>query len=255
MSATDQTWNARQYADNARFVTDLGMPVVDLLAPKAGERILDLGCGDGIITQRLMDLGCECVGVDASPDMVRAAAALGVDARLMDARALPFEREFDAVFSNAALHWMGPPRKIIESVWNALRPGGRFVGECGGRGNVAVIRSALTSAITERGGDAGTLNPWYFAGDDEYHELLTATGFSISSLALFPRPTPLPGTLVDWLLTFGQPFIAAVSIGDRDAFLEEVQSKCERALRGADGRWTADYVRLRWAAVKPGTAR
>src|SRR5262245_26420833 len=135
--STHQSWDARQYAERARFVSDLGMPLVDVLAPRPGERILDIGCGDGILTRKLVDLGCEVVGVDGSPDMVRAAAALGLDARVMDGRALTFHEEFDAVFSNAALHWMGPPTPVFQGVWKALRPGGRFAGECGGHGNVA----------------------------------------------------------------------------------------------------------------------
>ena len=146
-----QSWNARQYADNARFVTDLGMPVVELLAPRPGERILDLGCGDGPLTAKLAALGCSVVGVDGSPAMVAAARALGLDARVMDGQALSFDGEFDAVFSNAALHWMKRGEAVIEGVWRALKPGGRFVGEFGGRDNVGAIVAALNAASARRG--------------------------------------------------------------------------------------------------------
>src|SRR6266705_5788747 len=127
--STTQTWDANRYSENARFVSDLGMPVVELLAPRAGERILDLGCGDGSLTTKLVELGCQVVGVDASPAMVAAAQALGLDARVMDGQSLPFAQEFDAVFSNAALHWMPQVDTVIAGVWRSLKPGGRFVGE------------------------------------------------------------------------------------------------------------------------------
>src|SRR5579862_761228 len=123
----DQTWNPQDYDQNARFVTDLGMGVVELLAPKSGERILDLGCGDGVLTKKLLDFGCQVVGVDASPEFIVAARTLGLDARLMDGQALTFNGEFDAVFSNAALHWMKQLEKVIDGVFRALKPGGRFV--------------------------------------------------------------------------------------------------------------------------------
>src|SRR5947208_16977670 len=130
-----QTWSPEQYAQQARFVSDLGMPVVELLAPRAGERILDVGCGDGSLTKKLVELGCQVVGVDASPAMVAAAQAVGLDARVMDGQSLPFEQEFDAVFSNAALHWMPRSEVVIAGVWRSRKPGGRFVGECGSAGN------------------------------------------------------------------------------------------------------------------------
>ena len=127
------------------------MPVVDLLAPRPGERILDLGCGDGALTEKLAAAGCDVVGADASAELVKAARARGLDARLMNGEALDFDGEFDAVFSNAALHWMLRPDAVIDGVYRALKPGGRFVGEFGGAGNVATIASALEAALDRRG--------------------------------------------------------------------------------------------------------
>jgi trans-aconitate methyltransferase len=124
-----QQWDPKQYAEHARFVSELGMPVVELLSPQPGERILDLGCGDGILTIKLGERGCEVVGVDSSPAMVAAARSLGANAHVIDGHRLPFVGEFDAVFSNAALHWMRHPEEVISSVWRALKPSGRFVGE------------------------------------------------------------------------------------------------------------------------------
>jgi len=244
-----QSWDARQYADRARFVSDLGQPVVELLAPVPGERILDLGCGDGVLTKRLLDLGCEVVGVDASEDMVRAAREIGVDARVVNAGALPFVGEFDAVFSNAALHWMGPPEPIVRGVTRALRPGGRFVGECGGRGNVAVVIAALRAALMARGVDFDRVNPWYYADVEEYRDIFDRLGWRILSLELFDRPTLLPGSLADWLETFAGLFLGSVPPADRSTLLDEISARCAPALRDAAGRWTLDYVRLRFAAT------
>lgn len=252
MAVTEnQTWNPDQYADKARFVSDLGMPVVELLAPLAGERILDLGCGDGPLTKKLVDLGCSVVGVDASPQMIEASNKLGLDARVMDGHALNFDSEFDAVFTNAALHWMKQPDQVIAGVWRALKPGGRFVGECGGSGNVATIVKALETALARRGIDAAPFNPWYFASDAEYRNKLEAQGFIVNSIALIPRPTPLPGNITGWLETFAQSFTAALSISERAAMLQEVADLCRPKLCDPEGNWVADYVRLRFSAVKP----
>lgn len=132
-----QSWDPERYAPNARFVSGFGLPLLELLRPKARERNLDLGCGDGVLTERLAAIGCEMIGVDSSPEQVAAARARGLDARLADGQTLAFEREFDGVFSNAALHWMPRTDDVIAGVWRALKPGGRFVAECGGAGNIA----------------------------------------------------------------------------------------------------------------------
>ena len=243
-----QVWRADQYATNARFVSDLGLPVVQLLDPKPGERILDLGCGDGALTRRLVDLGCRVVGVDAGADMVAAARAAGIDARVVDGHDLRFRAEFDAVFSNAALHWMKEPHRVVAGVRAALVPSGRFVGEFGGRGNVATILGALDAALARRGIDAATLSPFWFPDVDEYRGLLEAHGFAVQALDLFPRPTPLPGSLVAWLETFAQPFGSVLPADERPALLAEVAEACRPALCDSAGRWQADYVRLRFAA-------
>ena len=164
-----QSWNPDAYAASARFVTDLGLPVLELLAPRPGERILDLGCGDGPLTARLAAMGCDVVGVDGSAAMVAAARQLGLDARVADGQALDFDAEFDAVFSNAALHWMKRGADVIDGVWRALRPGGRFVGEFGGRDNVATINAALNAARARRG--LAILSPWFNPDAEEYTAL------------------------------------------------------------------------------------
>lgn len=248
-SSDSQHWNPAHYAENARFVSDLGMPVIDLLSPRPGERILDLGCGDGALSLRLMELGCTVVGVDASPEMVGAAKSLGLDARIMDGQALHFAGEFDAVFSNAALHWMKDPRAVLSGVWRALRPGGRFVGEFGGHGNVASIVAALDSALAARGVTATC--PWFFPRPEEYRTLLEASGFAVADLDLIPRPTLLPGDIGGWLDTFAQPYLRHVPEGERPGLVADVVAALRDRLCDANGDWRADYVRLRFRAMKP----
>ena len=246
-----QSWDPDRYARVARFVADLGMPVVDLLAPKAGERILDLGCGDGALTKKLADMGVLVVGVDSSAEQIAVAQRLGLDARVVDGENLHLPPAFDAVFSNAALHWMKKPDAVIAGVWRALKPGGRFVGEMGGAGNVAACRAALTAAVARRGIDPAPLNPWYFPTAEEYAGKLRAAGFTVRHIELFPRPTPLPTRLADWFDTFGEAFLAAVPPAERAAVKAEAEAAAAPMLKKPDGSWFADYVRLRFAAVKP----
>jgi trans-aconitate methyltransferase len=245
-------WSAAGYAANARFVADLGTDVLALLAPRAGERILDLGCGDGALTVKLVAAGASVVGVDGAPDMVRAASALGLDARVVDGQRLEFGPEFDAVFSNAALHWMPDGAAVIAGVFRALKPGGRFVGEFGGHGNIAAIVTALNAAMTARGLDAGKLRRWYPTAE-RYAAMLRDGGFDVQSAAIIPRPTPLPTGIEGWLATFAAPLLPDLPVLDRAALMEEVASLLAPALRTDTGEWIADYVRLRFRATKPAT--
>jgi trans-aconitate methyltransferase len=246
-----QTWDPATYARNARFVSDLGAAVLALLAPRAGERILDLGCGDGVLTKQLVGRGCDVVGIDSSPEQIAAARALGLSAHVMSGDALPFREEFDAVFSNAVLHWIKDADPMIAAVYRALRRGGRFVAECGGHGCVDTVRTALVRALEQRGIDGETRVPWYFPAPEDYAARLARAGFRVDSIALIPRPTPLPGDIVAWLETFAQSFFAGMSAAERTEYLQEVRAALEPDLRDANGIWVADYVRLRFAATRP----
>lgn len=246
-----QTWDPYKYAQNARFVADLGAPLIDLLAPRAGDRVMDLGCGDGALTLKLIERGCVVMGIDSSRPQVDAARRHGIEAVVMDARRLDFNPYFNAVFSNAALHWVKDADAVLRGVHKALRPGGRFVAEFGGHGCVARVREGIGRALARRGLDIETLNPWYFPTAEEYGNKLLEHGFEVEHLVHFKRPTPLPGELKGWLDTFALTFTNALPEEDRSAFLDEVQEDCRPDLRDAEGKWTADYTRLRFVARKP----
>ena len=196
-----QDWKAERYAQHAHFVPALGAPVLELLKPQPGERVLDLGCGDGVLTEKIASSGAIVVGVDAAPDMIAAARKRGLDARVMEGGRLQFSAEFEAVFSNAALHWMKQDRDaVIAGAYRALKPGGRFVAEMGGHGCVAAITIALI-AVLERHEikDGAATIPWYFPTVDDYRARLERAGFKVDYIELIPRPTPLPTNMAGWL--------------------------------------------------------
>ncbi|CAN5843493.1 class I SAM-dependent methyltransferase [soil metagenome] len=242
-------WSPERYGEHARFVSDLGMSVVDLLAPRPGERILDLGCGDGALTLHIVAAGSTVVGVDSSPDMVAAARARGLDARVESGTALPYAAAFDAVFSNAALHWMLDLERVIVEVHRSLVAGGRFVGEFGAHGNVATIVEALHTALDRRG--ISVASPWRFPHPAEFEALLRASGFDVGAVSSFPRPAALPGDVGAWLETLAGPYLVAVPRPERASFVAEVVDALRPDLCDDAGGWSADYVRLRFSATKP----
>lgn len=245
-----QTWSADSYSTHARFVADLAGAVVDWLDVKPGERVLDLGCGDGALTRRIADAGAIVKGVDKSPDLLAAAVALSLDVEEGDGHELSFDSEFDAVFSNAALHWMNRPEQVVDGVWRALKPGGRFVAEFGGHGNVAAIVTAMRAVGQMRGGDETLAGPWFFPSPEVYSDMLAGRGFEVKRIGLFPRPTPLKTGMKAWLKVFRKPFFEQFG-DDMENVLQEVEDLLRPCLCGARGNWTADYVRLRVEAVKP----
>lgn len=243
-----QTWDASLYADNGRFVALMAEALVELLNPKAGESILDLGCGDGYLTQRLAASGATVLGVDSSPQMVAAAKERGVDARCVSGETLTFDQQFDAVFSNAALHWMSDHDAVLQGVHRALKPRGRFVAECGGQGNIAAIRVALLALLTPRGIPPERIENNLFFSPAEYRARLQSHGFLVDEISLIPRPTPLPSGMAAWLETFRSSVLALLPAADRPVAIEQIVALLKPVLCDQEGNWVADYVRLRFLA-------
>ncbi len=248
-----QTWNTAAYAENGRFVATLGTTVLDLLAPQPGERILDLGCGDGALTERIAASGAHVTGIDASAAMVEAARVRGLIVDQGSATALPYVDAFDAVFSNAALHWIPDAPAVLRGVHRALRPGGRFVAEMGGQGNIAAIRTALQATLAPCGIDAEAAANSFFPNASAYRALLGQNGFTVQSIDLIPRPTPLlggTGGMVLWLNTFRNGVLDLLSTEDRKLAVARTVALLYPILADAEGNWTADYVRLRFHATR-----
>ena len=249
-------WSPADYAKNAAFVPQLGDAVLHLLAPRPGELILDVGCGDGALTARIAAAGANVIGLDASVEMVEAARARGIDAFVADAEGMDLARfgQFDAVFSNAALHWMLDPDAVATGIFAALKAGGRFVGEMGGEGNLATLRRGLRDELTERGYEMPAQDPAWYASAEEFTRLYCVAGFSGIRAELLPRPTPLPGGIAAWVTTFraGLLDMAMVPEWEREALAAAVEARVAPALRQADGTFCADYVRLRFSMRKPG---
>lgn len=245
-----QSWNADAYAKNGSFVHGMAGGVVEWLAAQAGEHVLDLGCGDGQLTAKLAATGAVVEGVDASPQMVAAARGRGVAATQASAESLPFAAAaFDAVFSNAALHWVRNQDAMMREVHRVLRPGGRFVAEMGGQGNIAAIRVALI-AVLERHGFAQLEDDVnYYATPEAYTRRLKRHGFTVERIELIPRPTPLgEGGLAAWVTTFRSGVLAGLPEELRETVVRETVELAANALRDEDDNWVADYVRLRFIA-------
>jgi SAM-dependent methyltransferase len=227
------------------------MPVVELLCPRAGERILDLGCGDGSLTKVLLEYGCDVVGVDSSPEMAAEACEIGLDARVMNAEDLDFEDGwFDAVMSNSALHWMSDQYAVVRNVWRVLIPGGRFAVECGGEGCVRIIREGIKIALAKRGVNYKIRNPWNFPEAGVFSRILENQGFDVDFIARFDRPTPLPDGLRGWLKVFSWNHTQGFDDEEKEEFYGDVEDYCRPKLYDKSTGWVADYVRLRFLAVK-----
>ncbi|MGC1873208.1 MAG: methyltransferase domain-containing protein [Acidobacteriaceae bacterium] len=247
-STGSQTWNPCEYSAHGRFVTDLGANILEWLDPQPSEEILDLGCGDGVLTAQIAERGAHVLGVDASPEMVDAARIRGIAAEVINATQLTFQRQFDAVFSNAALHWVHDQPALLRGVAHALKPGGRFVAEMGGHGNIAAIRVALHAALSHHGLAELMVEDNYFPTVAEYRGLLESHGFAIDAIELVPRPTPLPTGMRAWLIMFRRGLFDRVPENLRDTILNEALDHLAPALCDKNGNWTADYVRLKFRA-------
>jgi trans-aconitate methyltransferase len=251
----ENRWNARLYDGKMDFVSRFGKGVLEWLQPQPGETILDLGCGTGDLCAEMAKAGAVPTGMDLSADMIDTARSKYPALRFFVANAETFvtEEPFDAVFSNAALHWIKRPEAVIRQVWLALKPGGRFVAEFGGAGNVERVVQAIRAVLADKGRDADSRNPWYFPGIGAYTWLLERQGFVVKLAHHFERPTPLPDGeqgLRHWLDAFCGPFFADMPPQEKDETFAMIADRLRPALF-RDGSWVLDYNRIRVAALKP----
>lgn len=245
-----QTWDAQAYGKNGAFVHELAGGVLEWLNAQPGEHILDLGCGDGQLTQRIAATGATVRGVDASPQMAASARSRGITVDESSAELLPYaSATFDAVFSNAALHWMRDQDGVLAQVRRVLKPGGRFVAEMGGHGNIAAIRVALMAALARHGFGDREDGVNYYPTADSYSRRLARHGFHVERIALIPRPTLLAESgMAGWLRTFRRGVLEGLPDESRESVVSETVELLAPALRDEEGNWIADYVRLRFIA-------
>ena len=248
-------WDAKTYDAKHAFVYEKAKGLVDLLAPKAGERILDLGCGTGVLTAEIVACGANVLGIDRSPEMVEQARNKfpALQFEVMDATRLEFDAEFEAVFSNAVLHWILEAETVVSGIARALKPGGRFVAEFGGKGNIRRLVTAFHRAFAALGiSEPEGVTPWFYPGIAEYAALLEKHGLEVRSAALFERPTALEdGTkgLENWIRLFRQTYVEKMGEELATKWIHEVERQC-RAKLFQDGDWVLDYRRLRITAHK-----
>jgi trans-aconitate methyltransferase len=247
-------WDAALYDEKHSFVWKMAGALLELLDPKPGERILDVGCGTGHLTAQIAATGAQVTGVDRSSEMIAQARATHPALRfeVADARELQFSNEFEAVFSNATLHWITEPERAIVSIAKALRRGGRFVAEFGGKGNVAGVVAAVTAAWCKLELPESLPTPWYYPSVSEYAGLLEKHGLEVTYAALFNRPTPLEdgdNGLRNWLNMFGSSFTEKISSSLREKFTAEVEAQARPTLYHGTG-WVMDYRRLRIVALR-----
>jgi trans-aconitate 2-methyltransferase len=253
-----QSWDPKLYQSAHAFVWQKAADLLELLNPQPGERIIDLGCGTGQLTNEIAKRGATVVGIDCSAQMIAQAQKNFPNLRLQisDATSFSVDHPVDAVFSNATLHWVKPPAAAAKRVFAALGPGGRFVAEFGGKGNVRHICEAIRVALRERlGWDFERIDPWYYPSVGEYASLLESVGFGVTFATLFDRPTPLEGEdgMKNWLRMFGASILDKLPHDRREDLLAAVESHVRPHLL-KDGKWFADYVRLRVVARKPNAA-
>ena len=254
MSQQPSKWDAGLYDDKHSFVYKLAEGLLDLLAPQPSECILDIGCGTGHLTAKIAASGTEVIGVDHSPEMIRQAREAYPQIRfeVADATEIPFNTPFDALFSNATLHWIKEPERVVSEIARLLKPQGRFVAEFGGHGNIAKLVAAAERAWLNLGLPQPMPNPWYYPRLPEYAGLLENHGLKVTYAILFDRPTPLEqgeSGLRNWLLMFGGAIFAQLSGSERESFIEETVKQARPDLCKG-GQWVVDYRRLRLMAGK-----
>lgn len=242
-------WNAQKYNKHASFVSSLALPVVNLLAPNEGEKILDVGCGEGTLALEIQKSGAKVTAIDLSAEMVESTKTKGIDAGVMSVTELPFQEEFDAVFSNAVLHWVKESKDAVNNIYNSLKPKGRFVAEFGGKGNIKTVVDAMEEVFKHHPEFGKFENPWYFPSDVEYKALLESCGFRVEYIELIPRPTPVDD-IANWLDLFANGIVSHLNAQEIAIFQEEVRLHVSKKLYDNNSGWHVDYVRLRVKAIK-----
>ncbi|MFL5006468.1 MAG: class I SAM-dependent methyltransferase [Microvirga sp.] len=238
-------WDAGDYARVGGFVAELGQAALDLLDPQPEERILDIGCGEGTLTKKILERGADVLGIDNSPEMVEAALAKGVDAVVLDVADMRFQADFDAAFSNATLHWVLEKERAAAAIFTALRSGGRFAGEMGGEGNLARLREALDTELVIRGYVPPFEASNWYASPEEFAIVYDDAGFEHIDARLTERPTPIEHGVAAWVTTFRRGWL------DRAGVPEEERPAIAAAVESRVGSNVADYVRLRFIMRKP----
>jgi SAM-dependent methyltransferase len=243
--ASTSKWDADDYARVGAFVAKLGGAALDLLDPKPGEYILDIGCGEGTLTLKIIERGAKVLGIDNSPEMIAAAREKGIDAVLLPVEQMDFDTEFDAAFSNATLHWVLGKEKAARAIFRALKAGGRFAGEMGGDGNLKRLRETLDEELIIRGYAPPVEASNWYASPEEFAAVYEAAGFAEIDARLIERPTPIEHGVAAWVTTFRKGWL------DRAGVPEEERADIGRAVAEKFGSDIADYVRLRFIMRKP----
>jgi trans-aconitate methyltransferase len=244
-AASTSKWNAADYARVGSFVAELGGAALDLLDPQPGERILDVGCGEGTLTRKIVERGATVLGIDNSPEMIAAARANGIDAVLLDVADMTFRSEFDAAFSNATLHWVLEKEQASRAIFRSLKAGGRFAGEMGGEGNLRKIREALDEELIIRGYAPPVEASNWYASPEEFAAVYEAAGFTHVDARLIERPTAIAHGVAEWVTTFRKGWL------DRAGVPEQERAEIGAAVADRVGSDIADYVRLRFIMRKP----
>lgn len=250
----DNDWNAKLYDQSHTFVSEYGSNLIKLLAPEQGENILDLGCGTGDLTKKIANFGANVIGIDQSKSMIRHAVSKypAISFQVGDTTNLGFHLKFDAVFSNATLHWIKQPKQALNSIYQSLKSGGRFVAEFGGKGNVKIITDEIISQINQSGINFKSEQfPWYFPSIGEYTSLMEEIGFNVRFATHFERPTPLVGEdgLTNWIQMFAGHMLIKSDKQTTNKIITNVENNLKQILY-RNGNWIADYKRIRVVGVK-----
>ncbi len=244
-------WNPNTYNKHTAFVSELALPVVDLLDPQNGEKILDAGCGEGTLAVEIARRGAKVIGVDMSAEMIEQCQAKGIEAYVGSVTDLPYDEAFDTVFSNATLHWVKDARSAVQNIAKSLKSGGRFVCEFGGEGNAYHLISAMQEVFAHHPEFGVFDNPWYFPSIEAYTTLLESEGFNVEYMEIIPRPTPMDD-VSHWLEIFANGVTEHLSKEQFETFKEECRVILKETIYIENEGWMLDYKRLRVKAVKKG---